>query len=281
MAAELIPRLCALATENTVRYRQQVWVEQVGVTAVSLTGVEFSVDPRAMAGASIHEAEATRTWKVTCLCASKLPDATLTRPITGSLPTQPTLLLCSLLEGCILHWITARLPMPVFALLIFFFAKVSVAELLDRSASRIPTVAMRDCITDEPIALTRVDVEGAKWDVLQGIADSGWRRIEPCAFRKARCSRQGADCTEGMGVARGAAHPLGRQEAERRCRAAPASSRCALYTRPGFSLLRVLLSHCIHARICWCGSSSRVAPATLWCLIVCRTASAALSLSAL
>ncbi|KAG5486649.1 hypothetical protein CUR178_08016 [Leishmania enriettii] len=120
MAAELIPRLCALSKENTVRYWQQVRVEQVGATAASLTGVEFSVDPRAMASASIREEEARRTWKVTCLCAGKLPDVTMTRPIAGSLPAQPTLLLRSLLERCILHWTTARLLMPVFAVLIFF-----------------------------------------------------------------------------------------------------------------------------------------------------------------
>ncbi|KAG5512255.1 hypothetical protein GH5_07741 [Leishmania sp. Ghana 2012 LV757] len=120
MAAELIPRLCALAKENTVRYRQQVWVEQVDVTVASLTGVEFSVEPRAMASASIHEEEATRAWKVICLCAGKLPVMGRVKVTSGSLPTQPTLLLCSLLERCVLHWITARLLMPVFTLLIFF-----------------------------------------------------------------------------------------------------------------------------------------------------------------
>ncbi|KAG5487895.1 hypothetical protein LSCM4_07576 [Leishmania orientalis] len=86
-----------------------------------------------MAGASIHAEEARRTWKVTCLCADKLPDVTMTRPITGSLPAQPTLLLCSLLERCILHWITARLLMPVFALLIFTSLKFpSLSCLIDQ-----------------------------------------------------------------------------------------------------------------------------------------------------
>ncbi|GET85723.1 31-O-demethyl-FK506 methyltransferase [Leishmania tarentolae] len=189
VAAEPIPGLCALARENTAPYGRQVWVEQVGVSAASVAGAEFLVDPRVMAGSSMYEAEITRAWKAASPF-TQLSVIARDNVISGNLPTQPTLLLCSLLEKPFLRWIAVVLLMPVLVLLTIFLLTspsqrrrlrcecVPFAELLDRSTSRMTDVAMRRRVTDGPIALVKVDVEGSEWDVLQGIADSEWRRIE-------------------------------------------------------------------------------------------------------
>ncbi|CAM41595.2 31-O-demethyl-FK506 methyltransferase [Leishmania braziliensis MHOM/BR/75/M2904] len=189
VAAEPIPWLCALAKENTARYGQQVWVEQVGISAASLSGAEFLVDPRVMAGASMYETEITRAWKDAALCR-QLSVVGRDNVTAGNLPAQPTLLLCSLLEKPVLQWLVTLLLMPALVLFVIFLLLspskrrhvrcdcVPFAELLERSTLHMPDVAMRRRITDGPIALVKVDVEGAEWDVLLGIADSEWRRIE-------------------------------------------------------------------------------------------------------
>nr|VDZ41866.1 hypothetical_protein [Leishmania donovani] len=109
---------------------------------------------------------------------------------SGNLPAQPTLILGSLLETPALQWIARLLLMPALALLLIIFLAspsqrrreqcgcVSFADLLERSTSRKADVAMCRRATGGSIAPVKGDVEGSEWDVLQGIADSEWRRIE-------------------------------------------------------------------------------------------------------
>ncbi|KAG5511706.1 hypothetical protein JKF63_07304 [Porcisia hertigi] len=189
VAAEPIPEMCALTKENTARYGQQVWVEQLGVSATSLNGAEFIVDPRVTAGASMYEREITRPWKAVSLC-TQLSVMGRDNVTSGILPAQPTLLLCWLLEKPVLQWVVVMLLTPaLFLFLIFLLVSpsqrrrvrcdcVSFGELLERASSRMADVAMRRRIAEGPIALVKVDVEGAEWDVLQGIAASEWKRIE-------------------------------------------------------------------------------------------------------
>ncbi|KAK7202108.1 Methyltransferase FkbM domain containing protein [Novymonas esmeraldas] len=189
VAAEPVAQLCALARQNTSRYGGRVWVEQVGVAAAAQTGVELLLDPRMTAGASMHESEITSPWKAASIC-TQLSAVGRDCVAAGNMPAQPTLALCTLLEVPVMRWAVVALLTPALLLFAIFLLAapsqrrrvrcdcVVFAELLRRAASSMHDASLRHHVAAGPIALVKVDVEGAEWDVLMGIADTEWRRIE-------------------------------------------------------------------------------------------------------
>ncbi|KPA75622.1 31-O-demethyl-FK506 methyltransferase [Leptomonas pyrrhocoris] len=192
VAAEPIPYLRALAESNTARYGQRVLVEPVGVAASAQSDVAFVVDPRITAGASMFEADITRLWKDTSVCR-QLSVVLRDNVRALSLPATPFLRISSLLRVPVLRWLVLTALSPFLVLFVGFLllgplqkstvrcACVPLAQLLARAAARMPDEAMRRRVLRGPIALVKVDVEGAEWEVLRGVTDAEWRRVEQIA----------------------------------------------------------------------------------------------------
>ncbi|KPI84425.1 31-O-demethyl-FK506 methyltransferase [Leptomonas seymouri] len=189
VAAEPIPFLHALAVHNTTRYHQRVWVEQVGVAASEQSEVDFVVDPRITAGASMFEADIIRPWKSTSVCV-QLSIVLGDNVRAKSLPAAPFLWVSALLRVPVLQWLVLTALLPFLVLFVWFLllapsqkatvrcACVPLGRLLLCSAARMPDAVMRHRVLNGPIALMKVDVEGAEWEVLRGITDAEWQRVE-------------------------------------------------------------------------------------------------------
>ena len=189
VAAEPVPALHALAERNTARYHQRVWVEQVGVAATAQPSVAFTVDPRITAGASMFEADITRPWKATPVCV-QLSTVLCDNVRARSLPATPFLWMSALLRVPVLQWAVLAALTPALVLFVVFLllapsqkttvrcACVPLSQLLARAAARMPDAALRQRVLRGPISLLKIDVEGAEWEVLKGITDEEFRRVE-------------------------------------------------------------------------------------------------------
>lgn len=174
--AEPVPLLHEAASRNTAPFKDRVQLFRGGLGKAPGTAA-FSIDPGFSAGSSMHreviEEEAFRSGIFAIVRASVLDFG-----LVGTLPKPVANAVAAILGVPVLNIAFVILILPLLVLFVLFELPRPKKIAVTCDVVTVPALLQRFGAANAHIDFLKVDVEGAEWDVLLGIDDATWARID-------------------------------------------------------------------------------------------------------
>ena len=138
--------------------------------------VDFTFEPLTTAGSSMKpDAMEPQKMDITAVVRALLYDA-----VEGEIiPYTPTRQVCALMTIPYLRHLVFVMIIPFLIMIFVYFASAGAKkEVFKCTVKPLSSILDQQQLTGKKIDMMKIDVEGAEWEVLQGLSDANWRDID-------------------------------------------------------------------------------------------------------
>ena len=177
--AEPVPLLHEAAILNNALYKDRVKLFRGGLGKAP-SHAEFDFDPTFSAGTSMHKEAITKPMLAAGIPAM-LRATIMDFGLVGNLPKWVANISDKILATPVLNYIVLVLCLPLILLFVVYYMACPRKIHVSCDIVTIPQLLEHFNVKPDELAaidFVKIDVEGAEWDVLLGISDELWAKVQ-------------------------------------------------------------------------------------------------------